>query len=156
MRSSAAFATFVLILQVVACSSSATGTGTGTGTSGGTSGGTTTSGGTGGTGAGSCDGACAYYLQCKGVDTSDNRALCNQQCAVQGYTSQQLSDLLQMSCSQAIAAIDGSGGGTSGSSGGSTSGGSTDCQGCTWDGSSCIYLTGSGGNYFPCARSCCP
>lgn len=95
----------------------------------------------------SCESACGYYLRCKAADTADNRALCNQRCVAQGYTSQQLSDFQQMDCPHAVAAIDGT---SSSSSSGSS------CTGCVWDGSSCIYLTGSGGNYFACDRSCCP
>lgn len=110
-------------------------------------------------GSGTCDAACAHYLECKGVDNTQNRAQCNQQCGALGLTSDQLANFEAADCASAVAAIDGPPGGSSGQTGtGGTSGtgGGTDCNGCTWDGSSCIYLTGSGGNYFACDRSCCP
>jgi hypothetical protein len=158
MRLSSLFVVAALVVQVVACSSTASGTGNGTsGASGNGTSGTTTSGGagTGGTGPGSCDSACAYYLGCKGTDSADNRTLCNQNCFTQGFTSQQLSGFVQLDCPSAIAAIEG-GGGTSSSSSSSSGSSGSDCNGCAWDGSACIYLTGSGGNYVPCNRSCCP
>ena len=151
MRLASLFVAAALVLQVAACSSSSTGTGTGTSGGSGGGGASGASGASGGGGAGSCESACGYYLQCKAADTADNRALCNQRCVAQGYTSQQLSDFQRMDCPHAVAAIDGS---SSSSSSGSSSGSS--CTGCVWDGSSCIYLTGSGGNYFACDRSCCP
>lgn len=164
----------LVVLGLVACSSSTTGTGTGTGTgagggnpllggggngtSGGTAGGGTGFGGLQGTGGGTatCDDACAHYLQCKGAgwDTTQNRSTCDQNCASLGATPEQLTSFVGLDCQTAIVTIEGSGTSTSSSTSSSGSSG-TDCNGCTWDGSSCIYLTGSGGNYFPCANSCC-
>ncbi|HSO33090.1 MAG TPA: hypothetical protein VLT33_11240 [Labilithrix sp.] len=157
MRLSCLFAAAVLAVQVIACSSGST-TGTGTGTGGASGGGAGGSGGAPSTGAGTCDSACAYYLACKGADGVDNRAACNQQCAAQNNSADQLVAFQKLDCAKAIEFVEGPGGSSgSTSSGGTTSsGGSTDCKGCVWDGSSCIYLTGSGGNYFACDRSCCP
>jgi hypothetical protein len=162
----------LVVLGLVACSSSTTGTGTGTGngtsggngnpllgggtgTSGGTTGGGTGLGGLQGTGGGTatCDDACAHYLQCKGAgwDTAQNRSTCDQNCAGLGVTPEQLTSYIGLDCQTAIGTIEGTPASTSSSSGSS----GTDCNGCTWDGSACIYLTGSGGNYFACANSCC-
>lgn len=141
-----------VLLGVVACSSS--------------TGGTDTNGANGGAGAAGgaseCASTCSYYLQCKGLDAS-YQTTCEQSCAQQQFTNAELSSYKQMDCPSAVAAIEShptpGGGSTSGgsTSGGSTSGGakSKDCDGCVWDGSSCIYLTGSGGNYFACSASCC-
>ena len=157
----------LVVLGLVACSSGTTGSGAGTDPPVG--GGTGASGGAAGkTGAGlagvapkaggsaTCDDACAYYLQCKGEgwDTTTNRSQCDQNCASLGVSAEQLASYVTLDCPTAISVIEpapapSSSGGTSGSSG------STDCNGCSWDGSSCIYLTGSGGNYFACASSCC-
>jgi hypothetical protein len=164
----------LVVLGLVACSSSTTGSGTGTGTGTGTGnpllgGGTGTSGGAtgGGTGFGgltgtnggnaTCDDACAHYLQCKGDgwDTTQNRSTCDQNCAGLGVTPEQLTSYVGLDCQTAIVTIEGNGSSSGGTSGAGTSGGATDCNGCTWDGSSCIYLTGSGGNYFACANACC-
>ncbi len=145
MRPSTLFVSAALVLQLVACSSTSAGTGTGSGTGGG---GVAT--------ASSCDSACGYYLQCKGIDGPTNRAQCNQDCATRGYTEQQLTDFRQMDCAQAVAAIEGTGSTSGSATSGSSGTTAKDCKGCVWDGSSCIYLTGSGGNYFACDRSCCP
>jgi hypothetical protein len=174
MRTTHLLSVALVVLGLAACSSSTTGSGTGTGngTGNGTGtgnpllgggNGTGTGGGTGfgglaGTGGGTatCDDACAHYLQCKGAgwDTTQNRSTCDQNCAGLGVTSEQLTSFVALDCQSAIFTIEGNGsssGGTSGTSGSS----GTDCNGCTWDGSACIYLTGSGGNYFACANSCC-
>lgn len=162
----------LLVLGLVACSSSTTGNGNGTSGGGGAGtgnpllgGGTGTSGATapgGGTGFGglagttggnaTCDDACAHYLQCKGAgwDTPQNRSTCDQNCAGLGVTPEQLTSYVGLDCQTAITTIEGGG-----STSGGTSGGASDCNGCTWDGSACIYLTGSGGNYFACANACC-
>ena len=69
---------------------------------------------------GDCASACAYYLQCNCADSQDNRAVCNQECAAQGYTAQQLSDVQQLDCATAVCTIERMCGGSSGvaSSGG--------------------------------------
>ena len=143
-------------LLTVACGSSSTNNGTGVG--GGALNGN-------GTAAATCDGACEHYLTCKGVDSPANRQTCVGECGKMNLTQDQLSSFVQSDCQAAVAAVDGNGtmagagasggstGGTGGTGGGSTS--APDCRGCTWDGSSCIYLTGSGGNYFNCDAKCC-
>jgi hypothetical protein len=161
----------LVVLGLAACSSSTSGTGTGNGAGNGTgtgnpllgggngtSGGTAAGGGLGGlqgTGGGTatCDDACAHYLQCKGDgwDTPQNRSTCDQNCAGLGVTAEQLTSFVGLDCASAIAVIEP----TPAPAPGGTSGGASDCNGCTWDGSSCIYLTGSGGNYFACANACC-
>lgn len=146
----------LLVVVLVACSSSTTGTGGGgqSSGSGGNNGGFGAQSGAGGKG--SCDGACAHYLGCKGVDTPDNRAQCTQQCDGLGLTADQLANYEATDCQTAIAAIDGNGSSSGTTSSSSSSGGAKDCNGCTWDGSSCIYLTGSNGDYFNCDSACCP
>jgi len=143
------------VIVIVGCSSSATGS-SGGGQSSGSGGSNAGFGAQGGNGGkGSCDGACAHYLTCKQIDTPDNRSQCTQQCDGLGLTPDQLANYEATDCATAIADIDGtgsSGGGTGTSSGG----GATDCKGCAWDGSSCIYLTGSNGDYFNCDSACCP
>lgn len=140
-------------LFTVACSSSSAGTGTGAGALNGA----------GGAGAATCDGACEHYLACKGTDSPANRQACVDSCGKMGLSSEQLSSFVQSDCASAVAAVEGNGtmgaadGAGSGGNGGPTGGqsGGADCYGCTWDGSSCIYLTGSGGNYFNCDAKCC-
>lgn len=137
----------LVVLGLVACSSSSAGSdGAGGGAAGGAS---------------ECPSTCTYYLQCKGLDSTNQQA-CEQSCAQQQFTNAELSSYKQMDCASAVAAIEShptpggtSSGGTS--SGGTSSGGTKpkDCDGCVWDGSSCIYLTGSGGDYFACNASCC-
>jgi hypothetical protein len=140
-----------VVLVVIGCSSSSTGNSGGAQSSG--SGGATSGfgGQNGAGGSGTCDGACAHYLGCKNIDTPDNRTQCTDQCASLNLTPDQLANYEATDCQTAIAAIDGNGG-----SSGSSGGGTTDCKGCAWDGSSCIYLTGSNGSYFPCDSVCCP
>lgn len=131
---------------LAACSSNDTTTGT-SGASGASSGG---AGGAGG--GGSCESACVYYLGCKGTDTADNRQLCNQQCAQQGYTAEQLAGFQQLDCATAVCTIENTcqGGSSSGSSGQSK-----DCFGCQHDGTSCIYVAPGGGASSACDPSCC-
>ena len=176
MQTTHLLAAALVALGLVACSSGTTGSGTGTGTGNGTGNGTGTGnpllGGGGGTGGGTgfgglagtgggtatCDDACAHYLQCKGEgwDTTQNRSTCVQNCAGLGVTSEQLTSFVALDCQSAIVTIEGNGSSSGGTSGTSSSSGSsgTDCNGCSWDGSACIYLTGSGGNYFACAALC--
>jgi hypothetical protein len=172
MKTSTVLVASFVLLGLFACSSGSTGSGTsggggggglfGTGGNGGSNGGTGTGlGGIAGNGGnGTCDQACAHYLQCKGAgwDTPQNQSTCVQNCSGLGATPDQLANFVALDCPTAIQTIDGSGNtGTSGGTTSSSSGSAPDCRGCAWDGSSaCIYLTGSGGNYFPCASSCCP
>ena len=157
-------AVVLVALPILACSGSSSGTGT-SGNGAGTSGAGTGPGVMNGqAGAGTCDGACAHYLMCKAAENTANRAQCNHICAGEGYTAQQLADFEQADCATAIAAIEGTGGTTSGgtTSGGTTSGGTTsggtatDCNGCQWDGSSCIWISPSTGLYQACGTGCCP
>lgn len=113
--------------------------------------GTAAGGGTGGT----CDAACGHYLQCKGFDNPSNRTECTNICANKGYTVQQLSDFTQADCASAIAAIEGTPGGTK-TGGGGGGGTGTDCADCQWDGQSCIWISPSTGLYQACGAGCCP
>ena len=120
---------------------------------GGTS--TTTRTGTGSSAVATCDDACAHYLGCKGADDATNRQQCNSDCAGMGLSSDQLLQFTQSDCASAIATVEGTGGQSQG-------GGGSDCNGCTWDGSSCIWLSqsnwGSGaysGAYTSCDAKCC-
>lgn len=81
-----------------------------------------------------------------------------QSCQAQGYTPQQLSDVQQLDCAAAVAAVEGNGGGgtgTGGGGGGSSGSGGTDCFGCQHDGTSCITIAPGGGAYSQCDPSCC-
>lgn len=146
MRLPAIFAAATLTLQIVACSGSSTGSGKGNGAGGPGPGGPPT-----------CESACRYYLQCKGVDAS-YQGQCVQSCTADGYTPQQLGDLQQVDCPSAIAAVEGNKTGGGGTTSGSTSSGAaaTDCNGCQWDGQSCIWISPSTGLYQACGTGCCP
>ena len=101
-----------------------------------------------------CDDACAHYLTCKGADDAANRQQCNSDCAGMGLSSDQLSQFTQSDCASAIATVEGTGQTTGGGGGGSAG---SDCNGCTWDGSSCIWLSQSNwgaGPYSGAASSC--
>jgi hypothetical protein len=160
MKTSSLLVASVALFGLVACSSTSTGTSGSSGSPGNPNNpglpSLTSNGGN-----GTCDQACSHYLQCKGADwsTAQNQSTCVQNCGTLNATPGQLAEFVTLDCATAISVIEtppngGSSGGNTSS--GNTSGSSTDCNGCVWDGGSCIYLTGSGGNYFACASSCCP
>lgn len=119
---------------------------------------TTTRTGSGSSAVATCDDACAHYLTCKGADDAANRRQCTSDCAGMGLSSEQLAQFTQTDCTSAIAQVEGTG--DQGQGGGGS--GSSDCNGCTWDGSSCIWLSqsnwGAGpysGAYSTCDAKCC-
>lgn len=109
--------------------------------------------------AGTCEAACRHYLECKGIADPVASQSCLAKCAQAGYAPQVLASYVQTDCASAITIVEGAP-----AAGGSTGGsGSKDCQGCVWDGSSCIWMSsgnwGSGpysGASTACDPSCCP
>jgi len=109
-------------------------------------------------GGGTCEGACAHYLECKGMSTSQNQATCTTNCKGLGLKAADLASFQQSDCATAIAAVEGTSSSSS-SSGGSNGGGSkgSECNGCVKDGDSCIWLSQSDwgpGPYSGAAATC--
>lgn len=111
------------------------------------------------TGTVTCNEACAHYLACKGVADPGVQADCVSRCVHAKYSPQILASFVQTDCASAIAIVEGqqkAGGGGGGATG-------KECQGCVWDGSSCIWMSssnwGSGpysGAWTSCNAYCCP
>jgi len=113
------------------------------------------------TASGTCDASCNHYLQCKGNYDPNAKSACLTKCAQMNLTQQQLLQYEATDCTTAIWQAENSGG-TSGNGGTSTPK-SSECNGCVWDGSSCIWLSqsnwGAGpysGAYSSCKAYCCP
>jgi hypothetical protein len=71
-----------------------------------------------------------------------------------GYSSEDLATFQATDCETAIYLVDGPASG----GGGSSSGGGSDCEGCQWDNSSCVYISqytliSTGG--ITCDSACC-
>lgn len=105
----------------------------------------------------SCEGACAHYLQCKGVSDAATFQGCVGQCAQLQVTYEQLAQYQQTDCASAIQIVEGAANQGTRSN---TSG--TDCKGCVKDGDSCVWMSqsnwGAGaysGAVISCASSCC-
>ena len=112
---------------------------------------------------GTCDSACQHYLQCKGINDPTTQNQCVTKCAQAGYKPQALDSFLKTDCASAIFIVEGSGNKAGGSAGGGGATTGKECQGCVWDGSSCIWMSsgnwGSGpysGAYTACNAACCP
>jgi hypothetical protein len=160
-----AVATVVLAFAVstMACSAGApsggstTGGQTGSGGNGGAGGGATngaTAGNGGGTTSGAtCDDACALYLGCKGIDSTDNRTACDNECTRQNHSQEELSQFVALDCQTAVALIDPPPSNNQGGSGGSSG---SSCDRCVWDGSSCIWMSPNAPVTPACDASCCP
>jgi hypothetical protein len=105
---------------------------------------------------GTCDASCAHYLQCKGLpgDAEETRE-CVAECHNMKLTQQALAGYEQTDCATAIQVVEGAATNRSPQK-------STECNGCVWDGSSCIWLSSSNwgagpysGAYSSCNASCC-
>jgi hypothetical protein len=117
-----------------------------------------------GTEGATCDAACAHYLECKGAETADNQSQCVAQCNQLGVTQEQLASFVQSDCATAIATIENANNNSTtndnGGNGGSTG---SQCNGCVWDGSACMWYSQSdwgqgaySGAASSCDASCCP
>jgi len=109
---------------------------------------------------GTCAGACTHYLQCKGNVDPNAQPACMTKCQQMKLTVAQLQQYEATDCATAIWQAESSGG-ASGS--GTAKPKSSECNGCVWDGSSCIWLSsgnwGAGpysGASSSCAAYCCP
>lgn len=105
-----------------------------------------------------CNEACAHYLACKGVADQGVQADCVSRCIQAKYSPQILASFVRTDCASAIAIVEGQK-----KTGGGGGGTGKECQGCVWDGSSCIWMSssnwGSGpysGAYTSCNAYCCP
>jgi hypothetical protein len=110
--------------------------------------------------AGTCDNACQHYLACKGVNDPTTHNQCVNKCVQAGYKTEVLANFIKTDCASAIFIVEGQGN-TGGGTGGATT--AKECQGCVWDGSSCIWMSssnwGSGpysGAWTACNAACCP
>ena len=118
----------------------------------------------GGAGGGTCQGACAHYLQCKGVNDAQTYQSCVAECQQGAVQPQTLAMYEATDCAQAISIVEG-GGGMQGGGGGSAGGpqpGSKECENCRkWDDQCAVVVetaVGSGpysGGVIDCAPSCC-
>ncbi|GEM_PF-5735332 len=107
---------------------------------------------------GTCEASCVHYLQCKAIYAdAEEMQTCVGDCRGMRLTPQALSGYEQTDCATAIRVVEG-GGNTNPSNASSGS----DCAGCVWDGSSCIWLSSSdwgagaySGGYTSCSSSCC-
>jgi hypothetical protein len=102
---------------------------------------------------GTCENSCAHYFECKAVYDAASYQSCLSSCSGSGYTSDYLAEYEGTDCATAIQLVEGSASSTGSGSGGA------DCNGCTWDGSSCVYLSqytlvSTAG--FACDQTCCP
>ena len=141
----------VFAVTVVACSGTSTGTGNGAGAGTGMP-----NAGGGDCPAGGCTMACNYYGQCKGTSDASALSACNNECAKNSFTQQQLDAFLQLDCQSVVTYVE---------TGKLPGGGATpppapggDCTNCAWDGSSCIWLSPSTGLYSACSdgNAYCP
>jgi len=89
------------------------------------------------------------------VDDERTMNACIQQCVKMRYSAADLASYQQTDCATAISIVEGTG--TQQQSSGSKS---SECQGCVWDGSSCVWISqgnwGSGPNnpYSGAVSSC--
>ena len=110
---------------------------------------------------GTCEGSCNHYLQCKGNYDPNANPACISKCRQMNLTPQALMNYEATDCATAIWQAEHTGG-----SGGGTGGAapkSAECNGCVWDGGSCIWLSQSNWGAGPysgaaasCKSYCCP
>ncbi len=115
-------------------------------------------------GGASCEGACQHYLECRGSGDASSYQACVMQCRAQGYDPNSLAQYQMSDCATAVSIVEGGGGGAGGGGGGGGGGGSQ-CAGCQWDGSSCIWIASAdssaginapySGAVTSCDSSCC-
>ena len=106
---------------------------------------------------GTCDASCSHYLQCKGNVDPGARQPCLAKCVQMGLGQQQLLDYEATDCATAIWQAENTGGNGNGGTGGAGTPASSECNGCAWDGSACIWLSQSNwgaGPYSGAASSC--
>lgn len=98
-----------------------------------------------------CEASCDHYLQCRGYEDDQTFQSCVMQCEKLHYSARQHATFQRTDCATAIRIVEGNPGGGGGSSS------SSECNGCVWDGSSCIWLSQSNwgaGPYSGAASSC--
>lgn len=105
--------------------------------------------------AGNCANTCEHYLTCKGISDSETQQTCEGNCESSGYAADDLAAFQTTDCETAIYMVEGP---ASSEGSGGNGGGAVDCDGCHWDGSSCVYLSqytliSTGG--ITCDASCC-
>jgi hypothetical protein len=103
---------------------------------------------------GTCENTCEHYLTCKGLFDEGTQKTCEGNCESSGYSPEALAEFQATDCDTAIYMVEG----PPSSEGGGSGGGTSDCDGCQWDGSSCVYLSqytlvSTAG--FTCDSSCC-
>lgn len=103
-----------------------------------------------------CEASCGHYLECRGLD-DEQLAPCVSRCERLHYSARDHANYQRTDCATAIQIVEGGG-----NSGGGSQPRSSDCNGCVWDGSACIWLSqsnwGAGpysGAALSCASSCC-
>jgi hypothetical protein len=104
---------------------------------------------------GNCANTCEHYLTCKGIVDAETQQTCEDNCTSSGYAADDLAAFQATDCETAIYMVEGP---ASSEEGGGSGGGAVDCDGCQWDGSSCVYLSqytliSTGG--ITCDASCC-
>ncbi len=108
---------------------------------------------------GTCEASCAHYLGCKGNYAPGANTACITKCNQMGLSRPQLVDYEATDCTTAVWQAEHTGG-TGGTTGTPKS---SECNGCVWDGSACIWLSQSNWGAGPysgaassCKTSCCP
>lgn len=107
--------------------------------------------------AGTCEASCAHYLQCKGLPgDAEETAECVGECRNMKLTPQALAGYEKTDCATAIQVVEGN------AKGGAPQQRPSECNGCVWDGSSCIWLSSSNwgagpysGAWSSCNAACC-
>jgi hypothetical protein len=99
---------------------------------------------------GTCANTCRHYLDCKAIADEEVQQTCEANCANAGYLPEDLAAFQATDCATAIYMVEGPSSGEGG--------GGADCDGCQWDGESCVYLSqytlvSTAG--FTCDASCC-
>jgi hypothetical protein len=111
--------------------------------------------------AGDCSGSCTHYLRCKAILNQQNLSACVQQCTGSSPDPQTMSWYVTTDCPTAITFLENlvKASQAAVAPKPASGSGSSECNGCVWDGSACIWLSQSNwgaGPYSGAAGSCNP
>jgi hypothetical protein len=88
-----------------------------------------------------CERGCAHYLQCRGVTDERTFGACVQQCTRMRYSEADLASFERTDCAAAIAIVEGKQQAPAQQQQQQQK--SSECNGCVWDGSSCMWVSQS-------------
>lgn len=89
-----------------------------------------------------CNASCAHYLQCKNLTDRGSYDACVMQCARMHYSETNLASYAQTDCATAITIVEGSPQQQQQQQRAPQQK-SSECNGCVWDGSSCVWVSQS-------------